>query len=98
MKARGLVKEIPVNDFVSAVSVGIVQNQVLLDLEYEEDSQAEVDMNFVMTGRGLFIEVQGTAEHVPFNKKQLDEMTTLASAGIGRIIERQKEITGSLNE
>lgn len=97
MKEQGLVKVIPVNDFVSAISVGIVQNQVLLDLEYEEDSQAEVDMNFVMTGRGLFIEVQGTAEHVPFNKKQLDEMTALACTGIGRIIERQKEITGSLN-
>jgi ribonuclease PH len=96
MKEQGLIKEIPVNDFVSAVSAGIVQNQVMLDLEYEEDSQAEVDMNFVMTGRGLFIEVQGTAEHVPFNKNQLDEMTTLACAGIDRIIARQKEIVGSL--
>ncbi|PKN20932.1 MAG: ribonuclease PH [Deltaproteobacteria bacterium HGW-Deltaproteobacteria-6] len=96
MKEQGLVKEIPVNDFVSAVSAGIVQNQVLLDLEYEEDSQAEVDMNFVMTGRGLFIEVQGTAEHVPFSKDQLDGMTTLAAAGIDRIIARQKEIVGSL--
>ncbi|MEN6467421.1 MAG: ribonuclease PH [Smithella sp.] len=96
MKEQGLVRDIPVNDFVSAVSVGIVQNQVMLDLEYEEDSQAEVDMNFVMTGRGLFIEVQGTAEHVPFNKSQLDEMTALACAGIDKIIARQKEITGSL--
>ena len=70
MRKQGLVEEIPVTDFVSAVSVGIVQNQVLLDLEYEEDSQADVDMNFVMTGAGLFIEVQGTAEHVPFSKDQ----------------------------
>jgi len=96
MREQGLVKAIPVNDFVSAVSVGIVQNKVLLDLEYEEDSRAEVDMNFVMTGRGLFIEVQGTAEHVPFGKDQLDEMTSLAMSGIERIIACQKEIVGVL--
>lgn len=94
MKQQGLIQEIPVADFVSAVSVGIVQNQVLLDLEYEEDSQADVDMNFVMTGTGLFIEVQGTAEHVPFGKNQLDEMTSLAATGISEIIARQKEIVG----
>jgi len=94
MREQGLVKVIPVNDFVSAVSVGIVQNQILLDLEYAEDSQAEVDMNFVMTGAGLFIEVQGTAEHVPFSKDQLDEMTSLAGSGIAGIIACQKEIVG----
>jgi ribonuclease PH len=94
MKQKGIVKEIPVTDFVSAVSVGIVQNQLLLDLEYEEDSQAQVDMNFVMTGAGLFIEVQGTAEHAPFGKDQLDAMTALAADGIRQIIARQKEITG----
>ncbi|MBE3084752.1 MAG: ribonuclease PH, partial [Bacteroidetes bacterium] len=74
LRQNGTVKEIPINDFVSAISVGIVDNQLLLDLEYEEDSQADVDMNFVMTGSGLFIEVQGTAEQVPFNKEQLDKM------------------------
>ncbi len=94
MQQKGLIQEIPVADFVSAVSVGILQNQVLLDLEYEEDSQADVDMNFVMTGAGLFIEVQGTAEHIPFGKHQLDEMTSLASTGISEIIARQKEIVG----
>ncbi|HOX14762.1 MAG TPA: ribonuclease PH [Smithellaceae bacterium] len=94
MKQQGLIQEIPVADFVSAVSVGIVQNQMLLDLEYEEDSQADVDMNFVMTGAGLFIEVQGTAEHVPFGKDQLDEMTSLAATGISEIIARQKKILG----
>ncbi|HCX01229.1 MAG TPA: ribonuclease PH, partial [Syntrophaceae bacterium] len=94
MKQQGMVKEIPVADFVSAVSVGIVQNQLLLDMEYEEDSQAQVDMNFVMTGSGLFIEVQGTAEHAPFGKDQLDAMTALAADGIRQIIARQKEITG----
>lgn len=96
MKQEGIIPEIPVNDFVSAVSVGILQNQVLLDLEYEEDSQAEVDMNFVMTGSGKFIEVQGTAEHKPFNKAQLDAMTKLANDGIARIIALQKQIVGEL--
>ncbi|MRR15087.1 MAG: ribonuclease PH [Deltaproteobacteria bacterium] len=96
MRERGLVKEIPVTDFVSAVSVGIVEHQVLLDLEYEEDSRAEVDMNFVMTGSGLFIEVQGTAEHVPFSAEQLAAMTSLARRGIDRIIACQKNIVGDL--
>ena len=96
LRQDGVVKEIPVSDFLSAISVGIVDNQILLDLEYEEDSRAEVDMNFVMTGSGLFIEVQGTAERVPFNKEQLDQMTELAVSGIQKIIERQKEIVGDL--
>lgn len=96
MKQRGLIKEIPLTDFVSAVSVGIVEHQVLLDLEYEEDSRAEVDMNFVMTGAGLFIEVQGTAEHVPFSRGQLDDMTSLAGRGINRLIACQKNVVGDL--
>ena len=94
MKQQGIVREIPIADFVSAVSVGMVENQILLDLEYEEDSRADVDMNFVMTGSGLFIEVQGTAEHAPFGKDQLDAMTALAAGGIRQIIACQKEITG----
>jgi ribonuclease PH len=96
LRQEGVVKEIPVRDYLSAISVGIVDNQILLDLEYEEDSRAEVDMNFVMTGSGLFIEVQGTAERVPFNKEQLDQMTQLAVSGIQKIIERQKEVVGDL--
>jgi len=96
MRLDGLVKEIPVSDYLSAISVGIIDNQVLLDLEYEEDSRADVDMNFVMTGSGLFIEVQGTAERIPFNKEQMAQMTDLASSGIRQIIERQKEIVGDL--
>ena len=98
LRQNGTVKEIPINDFVSAISVGIVDNQILLDLEYEEDSQADVDMNFVMTGSGLFVEVQGTAEQVPFNKEQLDKMTDLAANGIQKIIARQKEIVGDLKK
>jgi ribonuclease PH len=96
LRQEGIVKEIPVSDYLSAISVGIVDNQILLDLEYEEDSRAEVDMNFVMTGSGLFIEVQGTAERVPFNKEQLDLMTQLAVNGIQKIIDRQKEVVGDL--
>ena len=96
LRQEGVVKEIPVSDYLSAISVGIVDNQILLDLEYEEDSRAEVDMNFVMTGSGLFIEVQGTAERVPFNKAQLDQMTELAVNGIQKIIERQKIVVGDL--
>jgi ribonuclease PH len=92
MKLDGVVGKIPVNDYVSAISAGIVDNEVIIDLEYEEDSRAEVDMNFVMTGSGLFIEVQGTAEHMPFNKDQLDKMTALAASGIKKIISRQKEV------
>jgi ribonuclease PH len=96
MREDDIIKEIPVRDFLSAVSVGIIDNQIMLDLEYEEDSRAEVDMNFVMTGSGLFIEVQGTAERVPFSKEQMAQMTQLAESGIGQIIERQKEIVGDL--
>jgi ribonuclease PH len=98
MRQDGIVKEIPVSDFVSAISVGLIDNQVLLDLEYEEDSRADVDMNFVMTGSGLFIEVQGTAERVPFNKEQMAQMTDMATSGIRQIIELQKEIVGDLRE
>lgn len=96
LRQDGVIKEIPISDYLSAISVGIVDNQILLDLEYEEDSRAEVDMNFVMTGSGLFIEVQGTAERVPFNKEQLDQMTQMAVSGIQMIIDRQKEVVGDL--
>ena len=96
MREDNLIKDIPVRDFLSAVSVGIIDNQILLDLEYEEDSRADVDMNFVMTGSRLFIEVQGTAERVPFNKEKMNSMTEMAENGIRQIIERQKEIVGDL--
>jgi len=96
LRQDGVIKEIPVSDYLSAISVGIVDNQILLDLEYEEDSRAEVDMNYVMTGSGLFIEVQGTAERDPFTKEQLDLMIELAARGIQKIIEKQREIVGDL--
>ena len=77
-------------DCVAAISVGIVGGQPLLDLNYGEDSTAEVDMNVVMTGAGAFVEVQGTAEQTPFAKQRLDEMLALAAAGIGRLIALQR--------
>ena len=96
LKQKGMVGKVPVEDYVSAVSVGIVDGQLNLDLEYEEDSRAEVDMNFIMTGNGLFIEVQGTAEAVPFSRDLLDKMTDLAIHGIMEITKKQVEILGKL--
>jgi ribonuclease PH len=79
------------SDLVGAVSVGIVAGEARLDLDYEEDSSADVDMNVVMTGDGRLIEVQATAERVPFDRAQLDALVDLAAAGIEQIGERQKE-------
>jgi len=93
---KGMIESLPVKDYLSAVSVGIVDGEVLLDLDYEEDYRAEVDMNFVATAGGLFIEVQGTAETAPFSHKHLREMTDLALIGIGKFIGKQKEILGDL--
>jgi ribonuclease PH len=97
LQKRGLVDRIPVRDYVSAVSVGIVDEQLLLDLNYEEDSRAEVDMNVVMTGNGLFIEIQGTAEKMPFSRERLSAMSTLAEEGIQNLIKKQVEILGDIN-
>lgn len=94
LKERGVVSSMPVTDCVAAVSVGVVDGQLLLDLDYAEDSSAEVDMNFVMTGKGLFIEVQGTAESKPFDRNRLTALTELAAAGIGELTQRQRDILG----
>jgi len=96
LKERAVVDSIPVRDYVSAVSVGVVDGRLLLDLDYAEDSAAEVDMNFVMTGTGLFIELQGTAEEKPFDRDRLTAMTELASTGIAELTRRQREILGGL--
>jgi ribonuclease PH len=96
LKQKGIVRMVPVGDYVSAVSVGVVNGQLNLDLEYEEDSRAEVDMNFILTGNGLFIEVQGTAEEVPFSRDLFDKMTDLAIHGIMEITKKQIEILGKL--
>lgn len=87
---------LPVRDFVAAVSVGVVAGEVLLDLNFAEDSQAEVDMNVVGTGRGEVVEVQGAAEQRPFTRGQLGGMLDLAQAGIARLIDLQKEALGEI--
>ena len=92
----GAVKKKLILDSVAAVSVGIVKGKVLLDLTYEEDSQAEVDMNFVMTGSGKFVEVQGTAESVPFSKSRLDRMTKIAQQGIRELLKVQKKVINTI--
>ncbi len=91
---KGVIPEMPVTDFVSAVSVGVVDGEVLLDLEYVEDYRAEVDMNVVMTGAGRFIEVQGTAEGEPFARDVMDCLVDLAAEGIRTLTGRQKEVLG----
>jgi len=91
LKENYTIDKIPLSDYVAAVSVGIVSGKEMLDLSYEEDSQADVDMNIVMTGKGKFIEVQGTAEHEPFSKKELDKLVLLAQNGIKKIIAIQKK-------
>jgi ribonuclease PH len=87
----GLIEKQPVKDIVAAVSVGIVDGEARLDLAYEEDSSAEVDMNIIMTGAGEFIEVQGTAETNPFGRQPLNQMLDLAESGIKELMEVQKE-------
>jgi ribonuclease PH len=85
------VKKSPIISEVSAVSVGIVDGTPLLDLKYDEDSRAEVDMNVVCTGDGRFIEVQGTAEGSPFTREQMDELLELAKKGISELVQRQRQ-------
>ncbi|GAF64137.1 ribonuclease PH [Bacillus sp. TS-2] len=94
-KIENKIKKWPIQDFLAAISVGVDHNhQVLLDLCYEEDSQAEVDMNVVMTGSQQFVELQGTGEEATFTRKQLNELLDAAEAGIKQLIEQQKEILG----
>ncbi|MCK5506224.1 MAG: ribonuclease PH [Thermodesulfovibrionia bacterium] len=90
----GIIGKQPVKDYVAAVSVGIVNGEPVLDLSYEEDSAAEVDMNIVMTASGKFIEVQGTAETQPFDMKRLQGMLDLAESGIKEIVAVQKDVLG----
>ncbi|MFH1026901.1 MAG: ribonuclease PH [Pseudomonadota bacterium] len=89
---RGLLAELPIREAVAAVSVGIVEGEALLDLNYPEDSSAEVDMNYVMTSSDRFVEVQGTAEAEPFTIAQMDEMRELAMSGIRRLFDIQREV------
>ena len=88
--AQGRIAASPIRDAVAAVSVGIVQGVPLLDLEYTEDSACDTDMNVVMTGRGGFVEVQGTAEGTPFSRAEMDALLALAAKGIGELVAVQK--------
>jgi len=91
LKSRGILTEIPIRESVAAVSVGIVGGEALLDLNYIEDSSAEVDMNFVITSSGRFVEVQGTAETEPFTSAQMDIMRDLAIDGVQQLFAFQSE-------
>jgi len=90
--------EIPITEYLAAVSVGKVNDKILLDLAYEEDSKAEVDMNVVMTESGRFVEVQGTAEGEPFSRQELDALLEIAGKGINDLIVVQKEALGELQK
>lgn len=96
LKKQKMIDSIPINDFVAAISVGIVGGKKILDLDYSEDSKAEVDMNIVKTASGKFVEIQGTAESDPFDDKQLASMLTLAEKGIQELIAMQKKVIGAL--
>ena len=94
LKEKDLIERIPLNDFLAAISVGIVNNKILVDLNYEEDSRAEVDINFVMTGQGEFVEIQGTAEGAPFSKQNFLELSSMAEKNIKQLIQIQNNILG----
>lgn len=92
MVAAGMLKSSPLIDTVAATSVGIVDDRALLDLAYEEDSRAEVDMNVVMTGSGHFVEIQATAEGRPFSGSEMQDLLALAAAGIRRLTDEQRAV------
>ena len=94
LKTRGSIAELPLNNFVAAVSVGVYKGVPVLDLDYAEDSECDTDMNVVMTGAGGFIEVQGTAEGAAFSRKELDGLLMLADKGIRELIGLQKQSLG----
>jgi ribonuclease PH len=96
LKKEGKIEKLPIRDYLAAISVGKVDGEILLDLNYGEDSKAEVDMNVIMTGKGQFVEVQGTAEDAPFSKEELDLFLKTAGKGIKKLVAIQKEILGSL--
>ena len=98
LRERGALKTIPLKLGVAAVSVGIVDGEVLLDLCYEEDSRASVDFNIVMTDADEFVEVQGTAEDGAFSRAQMDEMLTMAESGIRQLMEAQRRAIATLDE
>lgn len=96
LRKKRIISEDPIKDFVAAISVGIVGGKVLLDLNYEEDVNAWADMNIVMTGKGNFVEVQGTAERNPYSEEELTKLLALAKNGIAKLIEIQKQALGNI--
>jgi ribonuclease PH len=96
LRSQTVIPRVPVSDYVAATSVGVVSGVALLDLAYDEDSRAEVDMNVVKTAGGLFIEVQGTAETKPFDRASLDALLALADQGIRSLVDKQREIVGKI--
>jgi ribonuclease PH len=88
----GAIRKMPLCDYLAATSVGLVRGEILLDLCYEEDSQADVDMNLVMTGGGRFVEIQAAAEHALFDDSQMQELLALGRAGIAQLVEIQKQV------
>jgi len=96
LKKDGKIAKVPVGDYIAATSVGILDGNMLLDLCYEEDSKAEVDMNVIMTGSGEFIEIQGTAERRPFSKEKMDSMLDFAKKGIAELFTIQRKLVGDI--
>jgi ribonuclease PH len=93
-----IIAKFPITDFLASVSVGVVNEQTMLDLAYVEDSKAKVDMNVVMTGKGKFVEVQGTGEDAPFSREELNELLQSAEAGIREMIVIQKQALGAISD
>ena len=94
LQGFGVIGTLPMTSMVAAISVGVVNSEIFLDLNYAEDSSAEVDLNLVMTERGNLVEIQGTAERAPFSKEDLNAMITIAEKGIKELITLQKQVLG----
>jgi ribonuclease PH len=96
LKKKKMISTIPIKEFVAAISVGMIGGKGLLDLDYSEDSTADVDMNIIKTSSGKYVELQGTAEKEPFDDKQMATLLSLADKGINELIDIQKQAVGSL--
>jgi len=96
MREQDMIRTMPIVDYVAATSVGIVEGMPMLDLAYVEDSKADVDMNIIKTGAGLYIEVQGTAEAMPFGREALNRLLDLADTGIRQLIALQRGLVGNI--
>lgn len=94
LRKEGKLLVNPINGMVAAISCGVFQNECIVDVDYEEDSHAQVDMNFVLTDGGKIVEIQGTAEENPFDETQFNQLLTLAKKGIAELIEKQKQALG----